>query len=59
MMREEEFFETVKQMRIAQMRYFKTRNKADLAASKNLEKQVDTLLVEWQQKRFLKNLNHN
>lgn len=55
----EEFFETVKQMRIAQMRYFKTRNKADLAASKNLEKQVDTLLVEWQQKRFLKNLNHN
>ena len=59
MMREEEFFETVKQMRIAQMRYFKTRDKADLAASKNLEKQVDTLLVEWQQKRFLKNLNHN
>ena len=59
MMREEEFFETVKQMRIAQMRYFKTRNKADLAAGKNLEKQVDTLLVEWQQKRFLKNLNHN
>lgn len=58
-MREEEFFETVKQMRIAQMRYFKTRNKADLAAGKNLEKQVDTLLVEWQQKRFLKNLNHN
>ncbi len=55
----EEFFETVKQMRIAQMRYFKTRDKADLAASKNLEKQVDTLLVEWQQKRFLKNLNHN
>lgn len=55
----EEFFETVKQMRIAQMRYFKTRNKADLAASKKLEKQVDTLLVEWQQKRFLKNLNHN
>lgn len=59
MMREEEFFVTVKQMRIAQMRYFKTRDKADLAASKNLEKQVDTLLVEWQQKRFLKNLNHN
>ena len=58
-MREEEFFVTVKQMRIAQMRYFKTRDKADLAASKNLEKQVDTLLVEWQQKRFLKNLNHN
>ena len=55
----EEFFETVKQMRIAQMRYFKTRDKADLAASKNLEKQVDTLLVEWQQKRFLKNLDHN
>ena len=55
----EEFFETVKQMRIAQMRYFKTRDKADLAASKNLEKQVDTLLVEWHQKRFLKNLNHN
>lgn len=41
------------------MRYFKTKDKADLAASKNLEKQVDTLLVEWQQKRFLKNLNHN
>lgn len=59
MMREEEFFETVKQMMIAQMRYFKTRDKADLAASKNLEKQVDSLLVEWQQKRFLKNLNHN
>ena len=59
MMREEEFFVTVKQMRIAKMRYFKTRDKADLAASKNLEKQVDTLLVEWQQKRFLKNLNHN
>lgn len=58
-MREEEFFVTVKQMRIAKMRYFKTRDKADLAASKNLEKQVDTLLVEWQQKRFLKNLNHN
>lgn len=58
-MSEEEFFVTVKQMRIAQMRYFKTRDKADLAASKNLEKQVDTLLVEWQQKRFLKNLNHN
>ena len=58
-MREEEFFETVKQMMIAQMRYFKTRDKADLAASKNLEKQVDSLLVEWQQKRFLKNLNHN
>lgn len=55
----EEFFATVKQMRIAQMRYFKTRDKADLAASKNLEKQVDTLLVEWQQKRFLKDLNHN
>lgn len=55
----EEFFATVKQMRIAQMRYFKTKDKADLAASKNLEKQVDTLLVEWQQKRFLKNLNHN
>lgn len=59
MMSEEEFFVTVKQMRIAQMRYFKTRDKADLAASKNLEKQVDTLLVEWQQRRFLKNLNHN
>ena len=59
MMSTEEFFVTVKQMRIAQMRYFKTRDKADLAASKNLEKQVDTLLVEWQQKRFLKNLNHN
>ena len=58
-MSEEEFFVTVKQMRIAQMRYFKTRDKADLAASKNLEKQVDTLLVEWQQKRFLKNLNYN
>lgn len=58
-MSEEEFFVTVKQMRIVQMRYFKTRDKADLAASKNLEKQVDTLLVEWQQKRFLKNLNHN
>lgn len=58
-MSEEEFFVTVKQMRIAQMRYFKTRDKADLAASKNLEKQVDTLLVEWQQRRFLKNLNHN
>ena len=55
----EEFFATVKQMRIAQMRYFKTKDKADLAASKNLEKQVDTLLVEWQQKRFLKNLNAN
>ena len=55
----EEFFATVKQMRIAQMRYFKTKDKADLVASKNLEKQVDTLLVEWQQKRFLKNLNHN
>lgn len=55
----EEFFATVKQMRIAQMRYFKTKDKTDLAASKNLEKQVDTLLVEWQQKRFLKNLNHN
>lgn len=55
----EEFFATVKQMRIAQMRYFKTKDKADLAASKNLEKQVDTLLVEWQQKRFLKDLNHN
>ncbi len=41
------------------MRYFKTKDKADLVASKNLEKQVDTLLVEWQQKRFLKNLNHN
>ena len=40
------------------MRYFKTKDKADLSASKNLEKQVDTLLVEWQQKRFLKNLNH-
>ena len=59
MMSAEEFFATVKQMRIAQMRYFKTKDKADLAASKNLEKQVDTLLVEWQQKRFLKNLNHN
>ena len=59
MMSAEEFFATVKQMRIAQMRYFKTRDKADLAASKNLEKQVDTLLVEWQQKRFLKDLNHN
>lgn len=55
----EEFFATVKQMRLAQMRYFKTKDKADLVASKNLEKQVDTLLVEWQQKRFLKNLNHN
>ena len=55
----EEFFAIVKQMRIAQMRYFKTKDKADLSASKNLEKQVDTLLVEWQQKRFLKNLNHN
>lgn len=59
MMSAEEFFATVKQMRIAQMRYFKTKDKADLAASKNLEKQVDTLLVEWQQKRFLKDLNHN
>ncbi len=55
----EEFFATVKQMRIAQMRYFKTKDKADLSASKNLEKQVDTLLDEWQQKRFLKNLNLN
>lgn len=55
----EEFFATVKQMRIAQMRYFKTKDKADLATSKNFEKQVDTLLVEWQQKRFLKDLNHN
>ena len=59
MMSAEEFFATVKQMRIAQMRYFKTKDKADLATSKNLEKQVDTLLVEWQQKRFLKDLNHN
>lgn len=59
MMSAEEFFATVKKMRFAQMRYFKTKDKTDLAASKNLEKQVDTLLVEWQQKRFLKNLNAN
>ena len=55
----EEFFATVKQMRLAQMRYFKTRDKADLVASKNLEKQVDTWLVEWQETRFLKSLDSN
>jgi phosphate uptake regulator len=36
-----EFFMLVVQMRNAQIRYFRTRDKSDLQASKQLEKQVD------------------
>jgi hypothetical protein len=36
-----EFFILVVQMRNAQIRYFHTRDKSDLQASKQLEKQVD------------------
>lgn len=36
-----EFFMLVVQMRNAQKQYFRTRDKSDLQASKQLEKQVD------------------
>ena len=49
----EEFFEAVKQMRFAQIKYFKTRNKDDLLTAKSLEKMVDGWLAEWQHKRFM------
>jgi len=40
-MKPEEFFAMVKQMRFAQMKYFRTKNKEDLLAAKSLEKMVD------------------
>ena len=43
-----EFADLVKNMRIAQMQYFKTRSPSDLATSKSLEKQVDKILAERQ-----------
>lgn len=52
-MKPEEFFAMVKQMRFAQMKYFRTRSKEDLLTAKSLEKMVDGFLVEWQEKRFL------
>lgn len=48
----EEFILTVKKMRLAQMRFSKTGDKTDMAASKGLERQVDSFLVEWQAKRL-------
>lgn len=58
-MKEEDFFETVKLMRLAQMRYFRTREKNDLMMSKSLEKHVDALLVKWQERKHLSELNRN
>ena len=55
----EEFFAAVKQMRFAQIKYFKTRNKDDFLMAKSLEKMVDGWLTEWQHKRFLEALKVN
>ena len=55
----EEFFTAVKQMRFAQIKYFKTRNKDDLLTAKSLEKMVDGWLSEWQHKRFMEALKVN
>ena len=55
----EEFFAMVKQMRLAQMKYFRTKNKEDLIAAKSLEKMVDGWLSEWQHKRFMEALKVN
>ena len=48
----EEFFAAVKQMRFAQIKYFRTRNRDDLLTAKSLEKIVDGCLVSWQEKKF-------
>lgn len=47
-----EFAELVKNMRLAQIKYFSTRDKEDLLTAKSLEKMVDGCLLEWQEKRF-------
>ena len=55
----EEFFTAVKQMRFAQIKYFKTRNKDDFLTAKSLEKMVDGWLSEWRHKRFMEALKVN
>lgn len=55
----EEFFAAVKQMRFAQIKYFRTRNRDDLLTAKSLEKIVDGCLAEWQHKRFMEALKGN
>ncbi len=40
----DEFIKTVQEMRNAQKEYFKTRDKATLAKSKELERKVDNML---------------
>ena len=55
----EEFFTTVKQMRVAQIKNFRTRNKDDFLMAKSLEKMVDGWLSEWQHKRFMEALKVN
>lgn len=45
-MKEEEFYNTVKDMREMQMKYFRTRNIIVLKKAKTLEKKVDDYIKE-------------
>ncbi|WP_147645143.1 hypothetical protein [Treponema pectinovorum] len=47
-----EFYETVKQMRFAQIRSSRTQKKEDIEMRKSLEKIVDFALVSWQEQKF-------
>ena len=55
----EEFFESVKKMRFAQMRHNTTGKNEDFLTKRKLEREVDSALLEWQQRRFLKDLTNN
>lgn len=59
MMSAEEFFESVKKMRFAQMRHNMTGKNEDFLTKRKLEREVDSALLEWQQRRFLKDLTNN
>lgn len=47
-----EFYETVKQMRFAQIRSSRTQKKEDIEMCKSLEKIVDFALVSWQEQKL-------
>ncbi|WP_147613920.1 hypothetical protein [Treponema pectinovorum] len=53
-----EFYETVKQMRFAQIRSSRTQKKEDIEMCKSLEKIVDFALVSWQEQKFQAELSY-
>jgi hypothetical protein len=53
-MNEREFFELVKKMRLAQIRYFRTRDRMDLDVARDLERAVDEVIGGEQHELFPK-----